>query len=285
MRRMKHRLLAVIMALAACGEVKGDKPDATVEKDASGSGSIDSAIPFSPSQLTGLVMWLDADEGVVAPGGKVSGWADQSGQSNSAAQTMAARQPSVMTGILNGRAVIRFNGTSNVLVVPDAASLQWGTDDFTIAVVGSWTNPMTGYGAFLTKQADPYPYVGYSVWANFPQPSASTKFGFQLDAETDFLSTNTAALNDGMPRVFVSTRTGTKLDIRVGGTSDKVFTATTARNVTAVGAALYIGGHEQGASVIQTLAGDIAEVIAVRGTLSATDIGKLETYLKTKYAL
>lgn len=284
---MKLVRFAVVAALTACGSVDGNKQDAAVTTDSRNvdGATTDTAIAFSPLQLSGLALWLDAEKGVVASAGKVSGWMDQSGQGNSAVQLTAARQPTVMTGVINGRAVVRFNGTNSVLMVADAASLQWGTDDFTIAVVGSWTNPMNTYAAFLTKQAVAYPYVGYAIWANFPQPSSSTKFGFQLDAATDFMSSNATALNDGTPRLFVSTRTGTKLEIRLGGTSDSVFTASTARDVTAVGASLFIGGHEEGASVTQTLAGDIAELIAVRGTLSASDTQKLESYLKTKYAL
>lgn len=281
---MKQVLLVVVAVLSACGSVSDNaKYDAAVVPD----GRMIDAPPtaFSPSQLSGLTLWLDAELGVVATGNKVSGWTDQSTKGNNAAQAMAARQPTVVTKVINGRAVLRFDGTNSVLAVADAANLQWGTDDFTIAVVGSWTNSMSTYGAFLTKQLPAYPYAGYSIWANFPQPSASTKFGFQLDAATDFMSTTATALNDGTPRVFVSTRTGTKLEVRIGGTSDSVFTATTARDVTASGSSLYIGGHEEGINVTQGLAGDIAELILVRGTLSATDIQKLETYLKTKYAL
>jgi hypothetical protein len=289
---MKSAMLLFLgLGVAACGSVSGDKtPDAkTIDSPTIDTATIDSVPAFSPSQLTGLALWLDADKGVTAgAGNKVSVWADQSPRGNNASQTVAARQPTVATGVVNGHPVIRFDGTANVLVVPDAQTLQFGMEDFTIAVVGSWTNVQSAYAAFLTKQIEPtYPYLGYSVWANFPQPAPSTKFGFQIDAATDFATTAAASLNDGAPRLYVSKRAGTAMEIRVGGAADGSFTATSIKNVSATGYKLSVGGHESadGASVIQLLKGDIAEIVIVRGALSTTDLQKLETYLKTKYGL
>ena len=44
---------------------------------------------------------------------------------------------------------------------------------------------------------------------------------------------------------------------------------------------LYIGGNEQ----LQDMRGDIAEVIAVKGTVGAVDLASLEAYLAAKYGL
>ena len=284
---MKAVAVAIVVVVSGCGSVSSDdKKDAAVTVDSRAiDAPPDSPIPFSPSQLTGLRLWLDAEKGVTSTSNKVSAWADQSGQANTAVQATAARQPQVVVSTINGHTVLRFDGSDDVLKVVDAASLQFGMDDFTIAVVGSWTNPNNTYGAIMTKQIEgTYPYIGYSVWANFP-PLPSTAFGFQIDAQTDLVTSTATALNDGTARLFVAQRKGTTMEIRIGGTTDKTFTTTATQDVSATGYNMYIGGHEQGGGVTQTMLGDIAEFLIVRGTLSAADLGKLETFLKTKYAL
>ena len=281
-------LFSFVIGLAACGSVSDNaKHDAAVAGDGKAvDAPPDTAVAFSPSQLSGLRLWLDAEKGVTSAANKVSAWADQSGQSNNAAQTMLARQPELTVNTINGHPVIHFDGSDDVLKVLDSASLRFGMDDFTIAVVGSWTNIQQTYGAFMTKQIEGVsPYLGYSVWANFPQPSESTTFGFQIDAQSDYTRTTTTGLNDGMPRLFVARRTGSTMEIRVGGTSNQTLTTTAVQDVSAAGYNMFIGGHEQGAGVSQTLLGNIAEFIIVRGPLTATELQKLEAYLKAKYGL
>jgi hypothetical protein len=56
-------------------------------------------------------------------------------------------------------------------------------------------------------------------------------------------------------------------------------------DMSAVGNFVYIGGQQVANGVVQQLDGDVAEVVAVGGFLSAPDLARLETYLKSKYAL
>ncbi|HEY5924108.1 MAG TPA: hypothetical protein VIV11_20650, partial [Kofleriaceae bacterium] len=138
-----------------------EKPDAKPPSaDAPGGGSdaaiaIDAAVdgmtqPFTPAQLSGLALWLDANQNVVTSQSKVSTWMDRSGKNNNAGQSVAALQPSLVTGVINGLPVIRFLNTA--LQVTDSATLQWATDDFALFVVGGYKNTTTsglGYGMFL----------------------------------------------------------------------------------------------------------------------------------------
>jgi hypothetical protein len=89
-----------------------------------------------------------------------------------------------------------------------------------------------------------------------------------------------------MPRLLIGHRSGTMLEIRINGTQDTMANTATTLNATAAGNTLYIGGHiTSGNTVIQGLQGDIAELLALHGPLTDTEMGKLETYLKTKYGL
>lgn len=66
----------------------------------------------------GLVLWLDAGQGVTADGdGRVSAWSDLSGQGHHAAMPELSRQPLRVPGQLNGLPVVRFDGSDDLLSV------------------------------------------------------------------------------------------------------------------------------------------------------------------------
>ncbi|MDH5681012.1 MAG: hypothetical protein OEZ36_05475 [Spirochaetota bacterium] len=65
-----------------------------------------------PDSITGLTLWLKADAGVTHTAGSVTQWADQSGNGNHAT---AGTSPGYITNLLNGKPVIRFDGTATLL--------------------------------------------------------------------------------------------------------------------------------------------------------------------------
>ena len=82
----------------------------------------------------GLQFWLKADAGVTATGGKVSVWKDQSGKGNDASQADAGSQPALVSGVINGKPVVRFDGTAPSLVAADSPSLNLAADITTFFV-------------------------------------------------------------------------------------------------------------------------------------------------------
>ena len=80
---------------------------------------------FSPSNIAGLSLWLDATTGlfdatsggnsVTTDGGSVARWEDQSGNSRHITQATLASQPILKTAIQNGKNIIRFDGTNDIL--------------------------------------------------------------------------------------------------------------------------------------------------------------------------
>jgi hypothetical protein len=277
---------ALVVVGGACGSVANmDKPDAKpASTDAPGGSdaAIDGTQPFTPTQLTGLVLWLDANQGVVTSQSKVSTWMDRSGRNNNAGQSVAAIQPSLVTGVVNNLPAIRFANTA--LQITDSATLQWGTDDFAIFIVGSYKNASTGYGMFLSKQEAPYPYRGPSLWGNYTLPSMNTGIGLQLENTTTQYAISTAGKNDGVVRLYTGRRAGNTMEVRVNGAVQGMATATP-NDVSAAGRAIFIGGAPGTNTVTQGLDGDIAEIVAVHGALTAAELTQLESYLKAKYAL
>lgn len=291
-QKMKQRVGIVVLAAASgCGSVSGKTPDAAIDGHSIDSPGmqIDSNGAFTPAQLPGLVLWLDAATGVTTAQSKVSAWADQSGKTNNATQATAAQQPTLVTGVINNHPVVRFDGSTMAMEIADTATLQWGTDDYTIEIVGSWKNAQTAPGILFAKAIyNIAPYAGALVWANMMGASTSTSLGAANESMTGYYVTGgTMGLNDGNPRVYGSRRYGgTNLEVRINGASDQAATTSSAVDVSAVGYPVYLGGHPQSTtSVIQALNGDVAEVVVVHGTLTAAQLGQLETYLKTKYGL
>jgi hypothetical protein len=73
--------------------------------------------PTASVPRDGLQAWLSGDRGVVATGGKVSRWTDQSGTGHDATQPDPNAQPTLQAAALKGRPALHFDGTDDVLTV------------------------------------------------------------------------------------------------------------------------------------------------------------------------
>jgi serine/threonine protein kinase len=258
---------------------------AIVTRTGAGRASEHDATMFSPSELPGLVLWLEADKGVTTDEGRVRLWADQSRKGNNAKQPMESQRPLFVDDVINGHAVVRFDGSNHALEIGDATSLRWSTDDYAVFVVGSWKNASSDAGAFYMKAVyDTPPYPGVLMWTNLK--------GTSLGAATQstyghYVTGITLDLNDGRPRLYAMRRyDGTHLEVRINGTRDNRIETRVPDDVSASGNASYIGGHPQSTTkIIQALDGDVAELVAVHGRLTTPEVEKLEKYLKAKYGL
>ncbi len=70
-----------------------------------------------PDAISGLLLWLRADWLNYNEGDGVATWNDTSGNNNHASQLTAANRPIFKTNMLNGKPVIRFDGTNDVLTL------------------------------------------------------------------------------------------------------------------------------------------------------------------------
>jgi hypothetical protein len=83
-----------------------------------------------------MVLWLRADEGVVASGGKVSRWKDQSGGGRDGIMDHRPRRPRLQQEALNGRPALHFGGSQSLYLRAPV-----GPKAFTLFVVGRNTEP------------------------------------------------------------------------------------------------------------------------------------------------
>jgi len=273
-------------------DVNQPKPDSSTNPpvDAgSDTGTVadtgaDTFVPFTPAALgSRLVLWLEGDA-FTDIGGSVK-WPDKSGLGNDAFQDAATRMPAIVDastdGAVNGHGVVRFAG-NQFLAIADNVALQWAPGDFGFYIVMRHTNGTNDYGIGYAKWSDVggLGFPGFFMWASYPQAGA-TGYVTRLDTQQAVLSDG--GLNDGVARLVAARKVAGNLELRVQGNqvgmiTDAGFPDASAFN--APGIPAVIGGR-QGA--IQALKGDIAEIIAVKGTLTDAEQTSVETYLKAKY--
>lgn len=88
---------------------------------------------FKPTDISGLKLWLDASQITGKnDGDSISSWNDFSGNSNHATQSTGSLQPLYKTGIKNGKPAVLFDGVDDILAT--GTGLAGGAK--TIFVVG-----------------------------------------------------------------------------------------------------------------------------------------------------
>ncbi len=288
-------------------------PDVAVALDAS---------KFHVASVAGLALWLDAAQGIaIHTGNYVKAWADQSSNHNDciAGETHIAEQPTLVASSINGLPALHFNpgyyygdggvapncdgencGAGDNFVIADSPSLQWGTRDFLIEVVGRYTNSdpespeYTYAGSFFFRSGTNGPWFRGNSYPTSPSTGLSALLSSKEGHDVNELVTTHTGCNDGKARLMAMQRVGTVVSIRVNGvaTDSKTFSSVldVTGNSTTVdggdpcsdGVCVTIGASY---SDVSRLDGDIAELVAVAGTIAPSDLAGIEGYLMAKYGL
>jgi len=256
---------------------------------------------FDPKSLSGLVLWLRGDLGVTSTNANVvSAWKDQSGNANDATETRDGLQPTLVASGIHGLPTIHFASTAssqafsgfqgNDLLIADSATMEWGTGDFLVEVVGRYTNDPTSqtHDAFAALYIAIYgppntATMGLGLYGNvWKEPNdlaTSSAIEAYVWGQSPATSSGTG-YNNGAPHVFAIQRVGTTLSVRVDGAQAG---SQTIGSVDLGKPGGRLGGCENAQA--QRLEGDISEVIAVNGTIANGDLSSLEGYLKSRYAI
>jgi hypothetical protein len=233
------------------------------------SGATEASSPWTPAMLPGLVLWLDDTAGVVQSSttpGVVTGWLDQSGRVNNAAptNTQAGTDFTLDQAVLNGYDAIVCPGNGTWLNIPDGPTVQFGTGDFGLVSVAK-------YGT------DQY------IWAKI-DPSgggAGLDFGYQGG---DFVLvpgyTNRIALTNNAPASFHIVA-GRGAALRLVADAQTTTGPVNTADLTYAGPGVHVC-QQVGTGTYNT---ELAELIAVKGTLSDADLARTTAYLKSKFNL
>lgn len=207
--------------------------------------------------LDSLVLWLRSDSGVVLTGASVTQWNDLSGKSNHASQANPSQQPTLVAGVINDLAVVRFDGGD--LLNNPALNLQT-VEIFMVAKGNNFGNQFLGFGNgyyvnFLSS-LNPILYlegVNYRYFTPI-QPYGKYQvhdFGFANGGTylgTTFLKINNVALTPGSG---IESNTFVLNDLRIGSNE---------------------------------LSGDIAEILVYKYHLPDSLKNEVHQYLFNKYA-
>ncbi len=231
---------------------------------------------FLPTDLTGLQLWLDANDAstlfqdaakttAAGDGDVVGAWADKSGQGKDATQTTTADKPTLQTGIVNGLPVVRFDGTDDFLNIPDLSALTEGElfvvikldADPPVLNSGAWKFGSTGQNTF---------------WPTAATGVIQDSFGSTVRKTVGNLVTSLAQFNiyNVVSRAGEWTANLNGAQEFTTGTNTAGFT-----NVPRIG--------RNGAA--DFLKGDKAELLLYSPTLSIANRGLIADYLATKYGV
>jgi hypothetical protein len=213
--------------------------------------------------LAPLSLWLRADAGVTSSASLVSSWGDQSGNGLNAGMAAAGRQPSLINNAINGKPVIRFSGAQSL-----ALSRLLSPSRFTFFVAGKNTNTSSSFSMIFGPGSSSA--NNQLRWENGTQAL--------LVGTGNGMPTITATVgNTRVYHVLSASYDGSTLNVYRDGkfVAARAFTLTQPWDLYQIGA--WYSDH--------FMKGDVAEILFYSSALSESDRGRVDTYLRTKYAL
>ncbi len=227
---------------------------ATVARVGVGSGP---PPPFDPLSLSPLIRLKASSITGLSSGDPVATWPDTSGNARDASQATSAKRPTWVTGVLNGKAVVRFDVTDDGMVT----GLTQSSGEFSVWVVFNYRNASVG-----NRRA----VQGSNNWLIGPYAGKHQTFNgnFLPDGPT-------VVQNVFVERVL--TQSATVAEHFVGNTSYGTRTASPA----------YPGvmGLGSGGGIVEQLDGDVAEFMVFSGVLSAGNRSDLHGYALAEYGI
>ncbi|MCC7354553.1 MAG: hypothetical protein IT330_12470, partial [Anaerolineae bacterium] len=219
---------------------------------------------WQPYSLSGMQLWLRADDLVLSDGSPVASWPDASGAGHDASQASAENRPVFKTGILNGKPAVRFVGASSTYLTYDGTWLA--NTPFTIFIVDA--NTTTGGSKYYlgggTSATNYNLIVGWRASGIFTLAQYNNDF-------------NVAAANQPSGQIWSVVRSTSGREILQNGFSKGSDSNTTLLAGNA--------GAQIGRFFGNYISADIAEIIIYTKTLTTQERQNVEGYLSGKYGI
>jgi len=222
----------------------------------------------APIPASGVALWLQGDD---AKAGKLASWSNPLVANVTAATTDPAEQPEVVANVLNGHAVVRFDGEKNMLKTNIDISPARMPEATIIAVFNSKTDTPTPLRKLYGDDNGSYDRAaGLDNRAEGKNYTLFTGNGvegdFQLEKDKPYLTVDQFGAKD------VSTWVNGRVELAKVETGYEEALPN-----------LYIGGT--GTSYHEPWMGDVAEIIVYARALTDQERAQVEDYLAHKYAL
>lgn len=163
---------------------------------------------FEPTEISGLKAWYDASTLTGTDGSAVSQWLDSSGNQAHMFQPSATAQPTLQTSELNGRNVVRFDGSNDLMNMTTPFPERMNTIANHDAVEYS---PDGNYLVAIGHNISPYFYIykkdSNEIWNKLPNPSVlptSICQGVAWSRSGDYL----AVCSNASPFILIYKRSG-----------------------------------------------------------------------------
>lgn len=227
---------------------------------------------------SGAKLWLKSDSGTTLSGSAVSAWADQSGTGNNVSQSNNPNMPTYVENAVNGRPVIRFTGTGQIL--QSTSQVLSGSTAFTTFTVGKLNELRSpaNYQYFWWNGGDTS-NVGYGCYL-YPTTPQILRYAW---------GSNSASLSDPSAAVvgtlytlssrFSGGASGTHEMWINGGVSSPVSRTKTSAGLS--GGAFSVGNY--GPSAGYGLYGDVAEILIYDRSLTDTERQNVYSYLSARW--
>jgi hypothetical protein len=255
-------------------------------------GPVSSAAAVTdPTSIANLKLWFDGSDSssMIVSSGSVSQWNDKSGSGFNATQGTGANRPTLVTNVLNGKSVVRFDGSDDYL---SFGTSQVFNDTLGYTVITVFKCTATGFAKTLFEAN-----AGNSRWLRYDVAIGDTTYG-DISVSTNngdanvrtgaILSTSSFAKivvtyngsGNATPSNYVIAKNNTivashaavKEDTNVNPLAGSAFVAGTANK---------IGIYGDGSS--NPFQGDIAEIILYNRKLTDNELASLTAYLKAKW--
>jgi hypothetical protein len=218
-------------------------------------------------ELTNLVLRLKAEMESLADNDPVATATDQSGEGNDFTAAGAAR-PTFKAGIVNDKAVYRFDGTNDVLTGPDFASGFTAGEVFVVVKIDTdppGGNEQTGLWDFASNTANAahFPFTDGTIYDDWGSSDRKTTAN-PASALTDFRLYNVRSANNAWSNHLDGTQLHSDTSHTVG------FAATP------------LIGQSPATFFLD---GDIAEFVMCSSVQSAPERADLHAYFEAEYGL
>lgn len=257
---------------------------------------------FSPTDLTGLYAWWDADDASTFTAGwsspYISQWSDKSGNGHHLVQAIAADQPKRLANQMNGKTTVVFDVLQQYM---DANPADWkflhhGTDYYNIFCVLKPNQPSSSSRAWATTAGIYYGYEGFMGYLNREIDGGTTIDAAYGDYNSNAVSSALllAANSDiELARAIVVSGRPSSSALRIRdnyGTLDDPFGSTgTSSGDPPYGFALGAEGQDIDGSMVPVglYLGLFAEIIVYKAStdLSESQRNQVLDYLRTKWGL
>lgn len=233
---------------------------------------------YNPTNFPNLAFWIKADGNVVKDAGNnVSQWITSGADFDTVAQTDPNKRPLYVANVLNGKPIIRFNGTSHALTGPNTM-VNIGSNSFTTFVLGKATAASAAY------------------YAKSKFAAATPRYGLYYDASSKLTGVydEASTFNQAIARTFGSYEVVSQVADRGIDTLALLANNNVLKNSTNISGPSYnfsstfrfiVGAYNDATDIGETqrLKGDIAEEIFYYQSFPDTTYRKISRYLMDKY--